>query len=120
MAHIKLVKGDSRTVITASITSDGGPENLSNSAVTLKVRQADSITPLFTVPGDLLPGYVDADGNVNTSVFTALGSGGRVQFQFPVGSLNIDAGNYEAEIEIVYAAGGSQTVYDLVKLLVRE
>lgn len=46
------------------------------------------------------------------------GTGGKVITDFPAGTLDA-AGTFEGEIEITFAAGGIQTVYDLVKLKVR-
>ena len=46
------------------------------------------------------------------------GTGGKVVTDFPAGTLDA-AGTFEGEIEITFAAGGIQTVYDLVKLKVR-
>ena len=46
------------------------------------------------------------------------GTGGKVITDFPAGTLDT-AGTFEGEIEITFASGGIQTVYDLVKLKVR-
>lgn len=46
------------------------------------------------------------------------GTGGKVITDFPAGTLDA-AGTFEGEIEITFASGGIQTVYDLVKLKVR-
>lgn len=46
------------------------------------------------------------------------GTGGKVVTDFPAGTLDA-AGTFEGEIEITFATGGIQTVYDLVKLKVR-
>ena len=46
------------------------------------------------------------------------GAEGQVATNFPTGTLNA-AGTLEGEIEITFANGGIQTVYDLIKLKVR-
>ena len=46
------------------------------------------------------------------------GTGGKVITDFPAGTLDT-AGTFEGEIEITFASGGIQTVYDLVKFKVR-
>lgn len=46
------------------------------------------------------------------------GIGGKVITDFPAGTLDA-AGTFEGEIEITFATGGIQTVYDLVKFKVR-
>jgi len=46
------------------------------------------------------------------------GIGGKVITDFPAGTLDT-AGTFEGEIEITFATGGIQTVYDLVKFKVR-
>lgn len=46
------------------------------------------------------------------------GIGGKVITDFPAGTLDT-AGTFEGEIEITFASGGIQTVYDLVKFKVR-
>ena len=45
-------------------------------------------------------------------------SAGKVATNFPTGTLDT-AGTFEGEIEITFASGGIQTVYDLIKLQVR-
>lgn len=123
MAYVKLVKGDNQTIVTAQIENSQtrGPENLSTSQqVRMHFRRAASVTPLVTIPGELIAGYETADGDMNLVDYPTPGEGGRVQFSFPVGALDIDAGNYEGAVEILYVGGSSQTVYDLILFLVRE
>jgi len=43
---------------------------------------------------------------------------GKVITNFPTGTLS-EAGTFEGEIEITFATGGIQTVYDFIKLKVR-
>lgn len=46
------------------------------------------------------------------------GTAGKVATDFPTGTLD-RAGTFEGELEITFASGGIQTVYDLLKLKVR-
>jgi hypothetical protein len=46
------------------------------------------------------------------------GTAGKVATDFPTGTLD-KAGTFEGELEITFASGGIQTVYDLLKLKVR-
>ena len=46
------------------------------------------------------------------------GTAGKVATDFPSGTLD-KAGTFEGELEITFASGGIQTVYDLLKLKVR-
>mgnify|MGYP003627397845 FL=1 len=46
------------------------------------------------------------------------GSAGKVATDFPAGTLDT-AGTFEGELELTFADGGIQTVYDLIKFKVR-
>ena len=46
------------------------------------------------------------------------GSAGKVATDFPTGTLDT-AGTFEGELELTFADGGIQTVYDLIKFKVR-
>lgn len=101
---IKLVQGDTRPYITRTLTDiNGNPLNLSGTSVYLRFRPAGEEllwTELCQQPNG--------------------GSDGVIVFNFPVGGLDVDAGNYEGEIAIEYAPGDTQTVYDLMKFKVRD
>jgi len=74
--------------------------NLSGATAKLRIRELGSTTVKST-----LTCLVDA---ANSKAST----------NFPQGTLD-GAGTYEGELEITFAGGGVQTVYDLVKLKVR-
>lgn len=115
---INLVQGDTLPQIKITIRDENtaaagqtlDPENqatwakvnLTGSTVRLKIREIGATTLKDTLTGTL----TDA---VN----------GEVVFLFDSDTLDT-AGEYEAEIEYTTAGGGVQTVYDLIKLRVRE
>lgn len=104
MSRIRLVQGDTRPFIKATLKdADGTAINVAGSTVKFKFRSAGSTTTLFTV----------TCGQPNG------GGDGLVQFNFPVGALNIEPGLYEGELEVDYGGGDIQTVYDLLKFTVR-
>jgi hypothetical protein len=76
--------------------------NLTGSTVRLRVREVGGTTIKQTLVGT----------NTNPSV-------GEVVFVFDSTTLNT-AGVFEGEIEYTSSAGGVQTVYELIKLQVRE
>jgi hypothetical protein len=101
---IKLVQGDTRPYIRAVLKdADGTALDLSSATVNFKFRQASSPNTLFTVVCPKPNGGTD----------------GLVIFNFPVGSLNVDPGAYEGELEVNYGGGDIQTVYDILKFSVR-
>lgn len=77
------------------------PINVSGGSVKLRLRELGSTT----VKSTLICSITD-------------GSAGKVATDFPTGTLDT-AGTFEGEIEITFAGGGIQTVYDLIKLKVR-
>ena len=87
-----LDENDSATWATIDIT--GG-------SVKLRIRELGSTTVKSTL---------------NCTVTDA--TSGKVATNFPTGTLDT-AGTFEGEIEMTFANGGIQTVYDLLKLKVR-
>ena len=77
------------------------PINVSGGSVKLRLRELGSTT----VKSTLICSITD-------------GSAGKVATDFPTGTLDT-AGTFDGEIEITFAGGGIQTVYDLIKLKVR-
>jgi len=105
---IKLVRNDTKPAIVCTITDEttGSAISLTTaSEVSLKFRAAGSDTLQATVTG----------------VITNAASG--IVTFFPSSApemLTGDAGDYEGEIEITFADGTVQTVYDVLKFKVRE
>ncbi|MBU3577580.1 BppU family phage baseplate upper protein [Polynucleobacter sp. UK-Kesae-W10] len=101
---IKLVQGDSRPQVQATLTDDttGVPIDITRATVVLKFRVINGTTILST-----LPGYITDAAN------------GKVCFTWPPGSLDVAPGQYEGEIEITFEDTTVQTVYDTLKFIVR-
>lgn len=104
---IKLVQGDTRPAIVCTITDDttGKPINISGATVILKFREVGATTLQATVPGSVTNG-----------------AAGQVVF-YPASApemLQGAAGEYEGEVEITFAGGQIQTVYDPLRFKVRE
>ena len=121
MSRLKLIVGDTRPLIYTQLKDVLGVIDVSNATVVMKFRASDSQMLLQTITGTLLPGSVQEDGRTpDLSQYPVAGSGGRVQFGFPPGALDVAPGYYEGEIEITYADGNVQTIYHKLKFAVRE
>lgn len=121
MTRIHLVQGDTRPPIYVHLSTAAGPINVSSATVRLKFRARGDDNILFAVDGVKLTGTLQEDGiTVDDSQYPVAGSGGRVRFDFPVGSLDVDPGHYEGEIEVDYGATNVFTPYTRLKFLVRE
>lgn len=119
--RIKLVQGDTRPQIVISLKNQLG-EAIPCTGATVKLyfRAEGSTTVLQTIIGALLTGFVNDDGSINTAApYNVAGAGGRASFNWPAGALNVEAGNYEGEVEITFGDGTIQTVYDVLKFKVR-
>lgn len=104
---IKLVQGDTRPALVCSLTDDvtGTAINITGATVVLKFRAVGATTLTATVSGSVTDG---ANGGV---VF------------FPASAPEMlagEPGDYEGEIEITFADGTVQTVYDVLKFKLRE
>lgn len=103
---IKLVKDDTRPALVCNITDDttGAVISITGATVLLKFRAAGATYLQATVTGSITDG-----------------PNGQVTF-YPSSNpamLTGDAGDYEGEIEITFADGTVQTVYDVLKFKVR-
>jgi len=102
----KYVQGDTGPQIKVTITdADGSPVDLTSGTVTLHFRAAGTTTLLFSRP---------------LVITTANQTNGVALLQWASGDLDIDAGNYEGEIETVTATGQRETQYSLLKFKIRE
>ena len=120
---IRLVQGDTKPAIVVSLTDEvsGSPIGLNTTTVRMFFRALGETTILTTLTGTLLAGRVTDDGTIDSaSPYDLAGSGGRVQFNWGSTDLVQPAGDYEGEIEITYADGAKQTVFDLLKFKLRE
>jgi hypothetical protein len=103
---IKLVKDDTRPAIVCNITDEttGAVVALTGASAVLKFRALGSTDLQATITGSITDG-----------------PNGQVTF-YPASNpvmLQGDAGDYEGEIEITFADGQVQTVYDVLKFKVR-
>jgi hypothetical protein len=115
---LNLVTGDTLPELTFALKD-------SNSAATgqnLDSNNPDTWSPIGLVGTDVVRFRMRELGSStvkNTITCTITdGTNGKVATNFPVGTLD-KAGTFEGEIEITFANGNVQTVYDLVKLKVR-
>lgn len=102
---IKLVQGDTRPQIRVTLTDDntGLPVDITGATVRLKFRAVGSATLIDTLIGTVIDG-----------------ANGVVAFAWNQSTLNVDAGDYEGEVEVTFAAGaGIQTAYQVLKFQVR-
>ncbi len=103
---ILLVQGDTRPAIVCTLLDDVTqlPINLSGAVPRLKFKELGSLLILVTITG-----------------FVTDGANGVCAF-YPASAPEMleGFGNFEGEIEITFADGQIQTVYELLKFKVRE
>lgn len=104
---IKLVQGDTRPAIVCTLTDEntGAVINLQGATPRLKFRAAGDSVLIATLVGTV------TDAAAGKCVF------------YPASQptmLQVDAGDYEGEIEITFSDGQVQTVYDLLKFKLRQ
>lgn len=104
---IYLVRGDTgpQIKVTLTRTDTGLPQDISEASVNLHFRKKFTETVLFTLAGQ---------------PFTEGGVEGTVVFLFGSGQLDLPAGEYEGEVEVVYNAGGRETVFETVNFELRK
>jgi hypothetical protein len=105
--RIKLVQGDTGPQLKLTLTDEetGEPIDLTGASATMKFRAVGSTSTLFTRTGFI---------NSQTAI------DGIVVFIWQTGDLDLDAGSYEAEVEIIFDGGMRQTVYKLLSFFLRE
>jgi hypothetical protein len=101
---IRLVKNDTQPTVTFTLTDSATelPINLTGTVVRMRIRDNTTGTEtavLVCVPVDL--------------------PNGKVATNFPAGTLDA-AGTFDAEIEVTFADTSVQTVYNFIKLIVRD
>ena len=104
---ISLVQGDTGPQIKATITrSDtGAAEDLTNATIKLNFRKKDATAVLFSLS--------------NQSTGENL-TNGICYFIFATGQLDLDAGYYEGEVEVVSSSGTRETIYEIIDFYLRE
>lgn len=102
---IKLVQGDTRPALVTTLTDETTalPINIAGATVMLKFRASGA-----TVLTDTMIATVTDGAN------------GVCVFQWSVLALAGAPGDYEGEIEITFADGKVQTVYDILKFKLRK
>ena len=108
MANIfKYVQGDTGPQIRVTLTNEDNEEavDLTNSTVTLHFREAGADSVLFS-----------REFYINPETATD----GVAVLQWEEGDLEVEAGTYEGEIEVVRNSGLRETLYDKLKFKVRE
>ena len=100
---IKLVQGDTKPQLKLNISSDGTPTDITGATVNLHFRAVGSTTNLFS-----------------RQALVTDGSAGIATVVWQSSDLNRDAGDYEGEVEVVFADTTRQTVFDLLKFKIRE
>tara|TARA_B110000977_G_scaffold199903_1_gene288643 strand:- start:1474 stop:1803 length:330 start_codon:yes stop_codon:yes gene_type:complete len=102
-----LVAKDNAPQVKATITreDDGAVVDLTGATVYLKFRKKGNTTTLFTITG-----VNDPATNYPKGI---------VLFNFGTNDLNIAAGFYEGEIEIIYPNTTVETIYELVNFQLR-
>lgn len=107
METFLLVKGDTASQIKATITKDGTTTaiDLSTATTRLKFRKKRGTSVLSTI----------------TSTATAQDkANGIALFVFGAGTLDVDEGAYEGEIEITYSDSSIESVYEVIEFHVRD
>lgn len=102
---IYLVQGDTGPQIKATVTRDGTAVNISGATTKLHFRRKyteDVLVSLTSVAGS-------SDAESGIAIFT-----------FSSGQLDLDAGEYEGEVEVVFNTGIRETIYEIIDFTLRK
>lgn len=104
---INLVQGDTGPQIKATLTREdtGASIDLTGATIQLHFRKKHTKTLLFSLSN--VAGDDDLDDGI-------------CLFDFAAGQLDVKAGQYEGEIEVVFAGGTRETVYEKMDFYLRE
>ena len=114
---LNLVQGDTLPELTFSLKDS----NTAASGLTLDPNNSATWSPIDVTGAQVRLRLRELGSTAVKSTLLCTvsdGQGGKVITDFPAGTLDT-AGTFEGEIEITFATGGIQTVYDLVKFKVR-
>lgn len=105
MSTIYLVKNDTASQVEVTLTREdtGQAMDLTDATVELHFRKKHTTTKLWTATA------VITDAAKGIAVFTLDGT-----------KLDQDAGQYEGEVEVTFAGGGVETVFDLLNFTIRD
>ena len=106
MSTIRLVRNDTAPQLRLNITDSltGAAVDLTGATVTLHFRQINTETVLFSRQATIL----------------APETNGVAILAWVVGDLDVPAGEYEGEVEIVLASGLRETIFNPLQFVVRE
>jgi hypothetical protein len=121
---IKLVRGDTRPQLVLALSDDttGNPIDVSDPATTvrMKFRELGEDVIKATLVAGKLTGRLLPDATVDYAApYTVPGRGGRIYVDWSADALDA-AGEFAGEVEVTFADGGIQTVYDLIRFTVRD
>jgi len=102
---IYLVQGDTGPQIKATITRDSAVVDIS--AATTKMHFRKKFTE------DLIVSLTNASVSLDQE-------NGIAVFVFAEGDLDLDAGEYEGEVEVVFNDGTRETIYELIDFTLRK
>lgn len=104
---INLVQGDTGPQIRATLTrSDTGDAvDVSGATVRLNFRAHNATDKLFSM---------------NNLAGNAAGADGICIFSFTAGNLDLPAGDYQGEIEVIFEDASRETIYELIEFNLRE
>ncbi|HVQ17933.1 MAG TPA: hypothetical protein VMT27_02715 [Actinomycetes bacterium] len=120
-SRIHLVVGDTRPMIYVQLRQPAGLLDISTAVVRLLFKPWTDDEVLFVLPGELLPGTLQADLiHADLTQYPTPGSGGRVRFGFFQGNLNLPPGRYLGEIEAAFGVGNVFTPFTRLHFLLRE
>ena len=104
---IYLVQGDTGPQIKVVMTRDdtGLAEDITDATTTLHFRKKFTDTVLFSMSGISTPDEALA---------------GTAIFVFSNGQLDLDAGEYEGEVEVVFDTGTRETIYEKLDFTLRK
>lgn len=114
---IKLVAGDTLPELTLTLKDS----NTAAAGQTLDPDDSTTWAPIDVTGATVRLRIREVGKTEVTATLTCTitdAANGKVSTNFPQGTLTT-AGTFEAEIEITFGSGGIQTVYDLLKLKVR-
>jgi hypothetical protein len=114
---LKLVAGDTLPELTLTLRDS----NAAAAGQTLDANNSATWAPIDVTGATVRLRLRELGSTTVKSTLTCSitnGQGGKVATNFPTGTLD-SSGTFEGEIEITFASGGVQTVYDLIKLQVR-
>jgi hypothetical protein len=106
MATIRLVRNDTGPQLRFTLTDNltGNPINLTGATVTLHFRAVNTTALLFSRQAVVVPP----------------GTNGVAVLQFDDDDLDLDAGEYEGEVEVVTSDGLRETIYNVLQFALRE